>query len=178
MADEPVKVVVNCAVAGARTYYQEAVEWDRLAQGERDLARTAADAGDTALANAHYAEANRLDHQAQALRGAGDNAMLAEGLQPDPDADPVAIVPLTKAELDQRAKDQEAGKTLAQVRALAERDVALRASDWTQLPDAPLTDAERTAWTEHRKALRAYDPSVLKKDGSIPSLPTSPVTAT
>ncbi|WP_366656635.1 tail fiber assembly protein [Fodinicurvata sp. EGI_FJ10296] len=35
-----------------------------------------------------------------------------------------------------------------------ERDDRLIASDWTQLPDADLGDAERQAWRSYRKALR------------------------
>ena len=35
-----------------------------------------------------------------------------------------------------------------------ERDRQLAASDWTQIPDAPLTAAERRLWQAHRQALR------------------------
>ena len=45
------------------------------------------------------------------------------------------------------------------------RDELLGASDWTQLPDAPLTDEQRAAWRAYRLALR--DVSVQ------PSFPTS-----
>lgn len=34
------------------------------------------------------------------------------------------------------------------------RQILLSASDWTQLPDAPLTDAKRQAWSTYRQALR------------------------
>lgn len=36
----------------------------------------------------------------------------------------------------------------------ARRDGLLFACDWTQLPDAPLTEAQRTAWRTYRQALR------------------------
>lgn len=36
----------------------------------------------------------------------------------------------------------------------AERDRRLAASDWTQLADATLDDATRSAWAEYRQALR------------------------
>jgi hypothetical protein len=36
----------------------------------------------------------------------------------------------------------------------AERDRLLAACDWTQVADAPLTAAEKTAWAEYRQALR------------------------
>ena len=34
------------------------------------------------------------------------------------------------------------------------RDRLLFACDWTQLPDAPLTEAQRAAWRAYRQALR------------------------
>lgn len=34
------------------------------------------------------------------------------------------------------------------------RNEMLTACDWTQLPDAPLTDVQRAAWQEYRQALR------------------------
>lgn len=36
----------------------------------------------------------------------------------------------------------------------AERNSLLRDSDWTQLPDSPLTEEERSAWATYRQALR------------------------
>lgn len=38
--------------------------------------------------------------------------------------------------------------------ARADRDARLSACDWTQLADAPLTAAEKTAWKTYRQALR------------------------
>jgi hypothetical protein len=35
-----------------------------------------------------------------------------------------------------------------------ERVRLLSACDWTQLPDAPLTDTERVTWQQYRQALR------------------------
>lgn len=34
------------------------------------------------------------------------------------------------------------------------RNDLLTRCDWTQLPDAPLTDTERSAWADYRQALR------------------------
>ena len=42
--------------------------------------------------------------------------------------------------------------TGAQVR--QQRDMCLRACDWTQLADVPMTDAVRQSWKEYREALR------------------------
>ena len=34
------------------------------------------------------------------------------------------------------------------------RNIKLSASDWTQMPDAPLTEQQRTAWAIYRQSLR------------------------
>ena len=36
----------------------------------------------------------------------------------------------------------------------ANRDSLLTESDWTQMPDSPLTDAKKTEWATYRQALR------------------------
>jgi hypothetical protein len=46
----------------------------------------------------------------------------------------------------------DAEKAWAAVRAT--RDRRLAESDWTTLPDVPLTDAQRAAWRAYRQALR------------------------
>ena len=35
-----------------------------------------------------------------------------------------------------------------------QRDLLLQESDWTQLPDAPLTASQKAVWISYRKALR------------------------
>lgn len=35
-----------------------------------------------------------------------------------------------------------------------QRDRLLTASDWTQMPDSPLSDEQRAAWAVYRQALR------------------------
>ena len=61
---------------------------------------------------------------------------------PDANGDPVAIpAPAPPAsELLRRMRDQ--------------RNRLLRASDFTQAPDAPLTDEQRAQWRTYRQALR------------------------
>ena len=39
---------------------------------------------------------------------------------------------------------------------LSERHNLLVDSDWTQLPDSPLTDAEKQAWATYRQQLRDF----------------------
>ena len=36
------------------------------------------------------------------------------------------------------------------------RDDMLKQSDWSQMPDSPLTDAQRQAWATYRQALRDF----------------------
>lgn len=42
----------------------------------------------------------------------------------------------------------------------AERDEKLQASDWTQLPDVPLTAEQKAAWVSYRQELRNYPDTV------------------
>ena len=34
------------------------------------------------------------------------------------------------------------------------RDIFLRESDWTQVPDSPLSDSKKAEWSTYRQALR------------------------
>jgi hypothetical protein len=58
--------------------------------------------------------------------------------------------------LIQEMTDEE--KTLATndetIRCRRERDFRLARTDWTQLPDAQLTEEQKTLWTSYRQALR------------------------
>lgn len=42
----------------------------------------------------------------------------------------------------------------AQAKIRSARTSRLKASDWTQMPDAPLTDAKKLEWRTYRQALR------------------------
>ena len=55
---------------------------------------------------------------------------------------------------DGRAWTEDPALALGAMR--AERDARLAASDWTQLPDAPLDEARKAAWAAHRQALRDH----------------------
>ncbi|MFN3748214.1 MAG: phage tail assembly chaperone [Sphingorhabdus sp.] len=52
--------------------------------------------------------------------------------------------------------------------ARARRDRALAATDWTQLPDAKLSEAKRKLWAAHRQALRDLPAMIEKMDSSAP----------
>ena len=60
--------------------------------------------------------------------------------------------------------------TLALNRVRAERDCLLVASDWTQVPDAPV---EAKAWAAYRKALRDL-PATIKDATADVEWPTPP----
>lgn len=81
------------------------------------------------------------------------------------------IVLLTAEEIADLEAEWAAVAVEAAARALdalrAERTARLTACDWTQLPDAPLTPEQRTAWAAYRQALRdlpetyAHDPAAV-----------------
>jgi len=64
-----------------------------------------------------------------------------------------------------------------QVSARIMRSLKLEASDWTQVPDSPLTDAQKEAWRTYRQALRDF-PSIVSdctsEDEVIALLPEMP----
>jgi hypothetical protein len=159
--DAPVKLVVDCAAYGAKAYFDDAAEWDARA----DAARLAGD--DELVAHCAYA--------ADGCRVAGRNGLAAAGL---PDADtvePEAYVPLTDAELEQRAADASAGVDLAWSMLRADRNARLAASDWTVLPGAPLSTEARDAWTRYRQELRDLtETTVNPMDPEWPQDPNAP----
>lgn len=59
------------------------------------------------------------------------------------------------------------------------RNDRLTQSDWTQMPDAPLTDAQKASWLTYRQQLRDLpssitDPVPLNDDPNHSSWPTMP----
>lgn len=60
------------------------------------------------------------------------------------------------AQIAWRSKEQIDQEREAQAWASlrAERDRRLAETDWTQLPDVPLTAEQRAAWQQYRQALR------------------------
>ncbi|HGM5043084.1 TPA: tail fiber assembly protein [Stenotrophomonas maltophilia] len=53
-----------------------------------------------------------------------------------------------------------------------QRRLALRATDWTQMPDAPLTAQEKAAYQVYRQALRDLPSVPGFPDAPWPTLPT------
>lgn len=54
----------------------------------------------------------------------------------------------------------------------ARRDALLRACDWTQMPDSPLTDELRSDWAAYRQALRDLPETVT--DPAAAEWPVAP----
>ena len=52
------------------------------------------------------------------------------------------------------------------------RNVLLAESDWTQLPDSPLTDAKKAEWAAYRSALRSLPDNTT--DPANPTWPSKP----
>ena len=52
------------------------------------------------------------------------------------------------------------------------RDAKLKESDWTQLPDSPLSDSKKTEWATYRQALRDLPASTTDYDNV--TYPTQP----
>jgi len=49
---------------------------------------------------------------------------------------------------------------------------SLQQSDWTQLPDVPLTDEQKAAWATYRQALRDFD--IYDSNAEFPMPPVFP----
>ena len=56
-----------------------------------------------------------------------------------------------------------------------ERDKFLRGSDWTQMPDSPLSAADKEAWATYRQQLRDF-PATITTETTLEELvwPTAP----
>ena len=91
-------------------------------------------------------------------------AAQAEGLEIRPDANGKPVAAAHVATTDE---------LLAALR--KKRDRLLAASDFTQLSDSPLTDAERTAWAAYRETLRNL-PATFAADPASVQWPTQPTT--
>ena len=69
--------------------------------------------------------------------------------------------------------------SVALTRLRKHRDLLLSQSDWTQLPDSPLSDSKKTEWKTYRQSLRdiikTASPKIIE-DGLRISLDMSSVT--
>lgn len=53
-----------------------------------------------------------------------------------------------------------------------ERDYRLKVSDWTQMPDVPLSEGQKQQWAVYRQALRDF-PEVCDPDNPVWPVPPS-----
>jgi len=53
-----------------------------------------------------------------------------------------------------------------------DRNTKLKACDWTQMPDAPLTDEQKASWRTYRQSLRDLPEDTT--DPANPVWPTQP----
>ena len=74
-----------------------------------------------------------------------------------------------EAELEQLR--QEADLDFTMVR--ADRNAKLMTTDWTQLADAPVTEAKKTEWATYRQELRDY-PAQASKVSELPAWSSEP----
>lgn len=81
------------------------------------------------------------------LLALADGALIQLPPRPDP-----YDVPEGTSWIDSRTPHAIRSQDAAALR--GERDRRLAATDWTQMPDAPLADADRAAWQAYRQALR------------------------
>ena len=84
---------------------------------------------------------------------------------------------LEDEKIAQEAASEAAKDYWAELRIM--RDQLLSNSDWTQIPDAPLTETQKTTWQTYRQQLRdlpenIQDPKPLVLDSSHSDWPISP----
>lgn len=77
-----------------------------------------------------------------------------------------ALVRKSQTEIDQQLSDE------ATLKFRGQRDLLLAASDWTQMPDSPLSDSKKQEWAIYRQSLRDLPANTL--DPSNPSWPSQP----
>ena len=61
---------------------------------------------------------------------------------------------LDEDDLAQKEKDLEASQVLAWQTLRITRNGQLSATDWTQMPDAPLSNEDKMVWQKYRQELR------------------------
>lgn len=155
MTEPAPSLVIDCRAWGAHQYHQEA----ELLAAQAELA------GD-------QGERHVLLRRAEACRTACRNALAQAGLPDDVPPVPWRHVPLTDEQLEQRARDHADAVDQAVTALRSRRDALLAASDWTQLPGAPIGPEEKTVWDQYRQQLR--DLPAETADPFNPAWPAAP----
>ena len=102
---------------------------------------------------------------------AGDGESVIEGVADDLSQMVVDGAVVDKPELSDADKKLETGTEIRRL-----RDNLLDISDWTQVPDSPLTDTKKNEWATYRQSLRdlpASNANVTSIDDvTFPDAPT------
>jgi hypothetical protein len=116
----------------------------------------------------------KMDHR-QAEYQCGKNAQFNMSCIPEAQVGFVFDVNKQKIDLETMtlvSKEQPVMVTVPnQIR--LKRNNLLKSSDWTQVPDGPLNDTQRTAWQTYRTALRAINPDDYTSLSDV-TWPTAP----
>jgi hypothetical protein len=177
-------MIVNCEAAAARSLWEEAAAIEQhardllaQAQAKASEAKQLESDSDQLAARAVWREADDLHgrglallHQAERTRDLSREAVRRANSLPD-GADPALLEPVRRVPLtSHEAAERDAlGLEAALENLRAERDRRLAASDWTQLPDAPV---DREAWAACRQQLR--DLPSTSPDPRNPAWPDPP----
>ena len=57
----------------------------------------------------------------------------------------------------------------------SKRDRRLAASDWTQMPDSPLTSSKKAEWATYRQGLRSLPNDLAARDAFVSETATNPL---
>lgn len=107
------------------------------------------------------------------MERAGNIARQAEKAQAEMKEGPTEYRrPLTPEEIEQRVLDAEEGLLMQHRMMRMERNARLAASDWTQIPNSPLTETQRAEWAVYRQELR--DLPSRTSDPENPDWPKAP----
>lgn len=102
-------------------------------------------------------------------------ATLAESFHPGIVAACVAVPAGATVAVGDSYADGEFGPasapTVPASSARASRNALLAASDWTQMPDAPLSAPQRATWATYRQALRDWPDAPGWPDAPLPAAP-------
>ena len=77
----------------------------------------------------------------------------------------VRVISLTSDETNQRDVEAQDGQR-------GVRNMLLRDSDWTQMPDSPLSDSKKAEWATYRQKLRDFTTTSGWVDANFPDKPS------
>ena len=104
----------------------------------------------------------------------GDHLMDVDGIRAGPadGNDQPAAEPNPAADAPPPVSQQQEQDAMTASNNRMKRNQLLAASDWTQMPDSPLTDEAKTSWATYRSALRDLPSSSDWPDVTFPTEPS------